>query len=198
MIKINLLPVRAERRRLGMQQQMLLFGLLLVLVGIGLYYWYSATAAQIHDRRAKISEMETEITQLAAVIAEVDKFKKDRKTLQDKLDVIQSLQKDRKIAVHYMDEINQALPERVWLEMYDEKAGILTLRGKALNPDDVAAFMRNLAKSPYFKEVELDVTTQGEIKVGAEAVKVNDFTIRFKAGDKAAPPKAPSPAPAKG
>ncbi len=191
MIKINLLPVRAERRRLGMQQQMLLFGLLLVLVGIGLYYWYSATSSKITARRAEIAAMEQEINQLSSVIAEVEKFKKDKKTLEGKLDVIYRLQKDRKIAVHYMDEINQAIPERVWLEMYDEKAGAVTVRGKALNPDDVAAFLRNLAKSPYFRDVELDVTTQGEIKVGQESVKINDFTIRFKAADKA-------PAPAKG
>ncbi len=189
MIKINLLPVREERRRLGFRQQMTLFALILVLVGIGLFYWHQSTSARIDKLRLQITEMDQEIERLAKVVKEVEKYKKDKKTLEGKLDVIGKLQKDRKIAVHYLDELNRALPDRVWLEFYDESGGAITVRGKALDPDDVPAFMRNLSASPYFTDVELDVTTQSEVPVGKETVKVSDFTIRFKAGDGSAKAK---------
>jgi type IV pilus assembly protein PilN len=189
MIKINLLPVREERRRLGFRQQLTLFALILVLVSIGLFYWHQSTGAQIEKLRGQIAQMDQEIERLAKVVKEVEKYKKDKKTLEGKLDVIGKLQKDRKIAVHYLDELNRALPDRVWLEYYEEGGGAITVRGKALDPDAVPAFMRNLSASPYFSEVDLDVTTQSEVEVGKEMVKVSDFTIRFKAGDGAAKAK---------
>jgi type IV pilus assembly protein PilN len=183
MIKINLLPVREERRRLGARQQLILFALVVVLVAIGLFYWHQATAGQIEQKKSEIAQMDADIARLSKVVAEVEKFKRDKKTLEGKLDVIGKLQKDRKIAVHYLDELSRALPERVWIEYYDEAGGVITVRGKAVNPDDVPAFMRNLSASPYFSDVELDVTTQTEVLVGKDTVKVSDFTIRFKAGD---------------
>jgi len=79
-----------------------------------------------------------------------------------------------------MDEINKALPSQVWLLFFQERAGTVILRGKSLSPDDIANFMRNLEASDYFSDVELDVTTQKDLKLGDRTLKVNDFSIRFK------------------
>jgi hypothetical protein len=45
MIKINLLPVREERRRMGAKQEQMFFALIMVLTLIGVYYWHSQGSA---------------------------------------------------------------------------------------------------------------------------------------------------------
>ena len=47
MIKINLLPVRAAKKREFGRQQIVLFGLLLVLAAIGNWFWYGKVESEL-------------------------------------------------------------------------------------------------------------------------------------------------------
>lgn len=180
MIKINLLPVRAERRALTARQEQIFLFLMIILIFIGIFYWNSATDRKIKDTRAEISHVDSEITRLSKVVKQVEKFKTDKKVLQEKIRVISQLKMDRKLQVHVMDELNRALPPQVWLLFVQERGAGLTIRGKSMTPEDIANFMRNLDKSEYFSDVELDVTTQNVMKLGDRKVRVNDFSIRCK------------------
>ena len=180
MIKINLLPVREERRALSARQQQLFFFLLLILVFIGIYYWNSSTNRKISNTRADLSRVDSEIARLSKVVKQVEKFKADKKVLQEKIRVIGQLRMNRQLQVHVIDELNRALPPQVWLLFVQERGDNLTIRGKSMTPDDIANFMRNLDKSEYFSDVELDVTTQQDMKLGDRKIRVNDFSIRCK------------------
>ena len=180
MIKINLLPVREERRRLSARQEQLFFILVMVLVVIGIYYWHSSINRKIGNTQTEIARVDQEITRLSKIVKQVEKFKSDKKILEEKIRVIGQLKENRQAQVHIMDEINKALPSQVWLQYFQERGGMVVLRGKSLSPDDIANFMRNLEASEYFSEVELDVTTQKDLKLGDRTLKVNDFSIRFK------------------
>ncbi len=181
MIKINLLPVREERRKLSARQEKLFYFLVLILVFIGVYYWHSSTSRKIKDMRAQVVQTDQEINRLSKVVKEVEKFKKDKKVLEEKISVIQHLKQNRKAEVHYLDEINKALPRQVWLVYYQERGGNVVIRGKSLSTDGIADFMRNLDSSSFFKEVELDVTTQKDMNLGDRVLKINDFSLRCKA-----------------
>jgi len=178
MIKINLLPVREERRALSARQEQLFFFLIITLVFIGIYYWNSSTNTRIRDTRAEISRVDSEIARLSKVVKQVEKFKTDKKVLQGKIRVIGQLRMNRQLQVHVMDELNRALPPQIWLLFLQERGGGLTIRGKSMTPDDIADFMRNLDKSEYFSEVDLVVTTQQDMQLGDRKVRVNDFSIR--------------------
>ena len=180
MIKINLLPVREERRRLGARQEQTLFVALVFLVLIGVYYWYSSDTGKIKDLRRQNNQADQEIRELSKVVKEVDKYKADKKTLEDKIAVIDQLKTFREVQIHYMDELNKALPQQVWLEYYQQKGDSLVLRGKSLATDDIASFMRRLDSSKYFDDVQLDQTSQKDVSIGNRIVKVNDFSIRLK------------------
>lgn len=180
MIKINLLPVREERRRLGARQEQIFFILIMVLVLIGIYYWNSATNKKIRDLRSQIRQVEQDTTRLSKIVKEVEKFKADKKVLDGKITVINQLKTFRQDQVHYMDELNTALPEQVWLEFYQQKGDLLTMRGKSLSTDDIASFMRKLESSTYFQDVRLDQTSQQELTVADRKVRVNDFSLRLK------------------
>ena len=180
MIKINLLPVREERRRLGAKQEQLLFVLVIILALFGVYYWYSYDTGKIKDLRSQISQADNEIQELAKIVKEVEKFKADKKTLEGKISVINQLKTTRQVQVHYMDELNKALPGQVWLEYYQQRGDDLILRGKSLSTQDIADFMRNLDSSVFFDEIQLDQTSQKDVSVGDRILKVSDFGIRLK------------------
>jgi type IV pilus assembly protein PilN len=180
MIKINLLPVREERRRLGARQEQMFFALIMVLVLIGLYYWHATDNRKIKNLRLQISQVEQDITRLSKIVKEVEKFKADKKVLEGKIAVIDQLKTFRQVQVRYMDELNKALPSQVWLEFYQQRSNLLTLRGKSLSTDDIANFMRNLEASTWFNDVRLDQTSQKETTLGDRTVKVNDFSLRLQ------------------
>ena len=180
MIKINLLPVREERRRLGAKQEQMFFFLIMILVFIGIYYWNSSTNRRIRDLRMQITQVEQDTARLDKIVKQVEKFKNDKKVLEGKIAVIDQLKTYRQVQVHYMDELNKALPKQVWLEFYQQKADILTLRGKSLSTEDIASFMRNLEASAYFEDIRLDQTSQKEQSVIDRKVRVNDFSLRMK------------------
>ncbi len=180
MIKINLLPVREERRRLSARQEQLFSFLVIILVLIGIYYWHSSMNRKIRDTRLEIVHVDQEIARLSKIVKQVEKFKSDKKTLEEKIRVIGQLKENRQAQVHVMDEINKALPSQIWLQFLQERSGTVMLRGKSLSPEDIANFMRNLEASDYFRDVELEVTTQNNLRLGERTIKVNDFSIRFK------------------
>ena len=64
MIKINLLPVREERRRMGARQEQMFFVLILILVFIGVFYWHSSTNKKIKSLRSQITQVENDIKRL--------------------------------------------------------------------------------------------------------------------------------------
>lgn len=179
MIKINLLPVREERRRMGARQEQTLFALVMVLTLVGVYTWHSTLNRTIKDLRLQITKVEQEITRLSKIVKEVEKFKADKKVLEGKIAVIDKLKTYRQVQVHYMDELNKALPGQVWLEFYQQRGDNLVLRGKSLSTDDIAGFMRNLEASAWFDDIRLDQTSQKEMTVGDRKVKLNDFSLRM-------------------
>ena len=179
MIKINLLPVREERRRMGARQEQMFFALIMVLTLIGVYTWHSTLNRKIKDLRLQINQVQQEITRLSKIVEEVEKFKADKKVLEGKIAVIDQLKTYRQVQVHYMDELNKALPGQVWLEFYQQREDTLVLRGKSLSTDDIAGFMRNLEASAWFDDVRLDQTSQKEVSIGDRKMRVNDFSLRL-------------------
>lgn len=188
MIKINLLPVREERRKMGARQEQVMLMGVVVLALLGVFYWHTTMNKKIRSVKTEISQVDAEITRLKAVVAEVEKFKKDKKILEEKIAVIDKLKSSRQAQVHYMDEVNRALQPQIWLEFYQQTGKTINLRGKSLATDDIANFMRKLEASQYFEDVRLIQTSQQSVKLGDRPVKVNDFslTVTVSAGPKGA------------
>ena len=58
------------------------------------------------------------------------------------------------------DELSKSLPEWVWLTQATFKNQVIQLRGKALNNNLIADFIRNLEGSPHFRLVNMGNSTQ--------------------------------------
>lgn len=160
MIRINLLPVKAAQKKEQARNQIIVAGaFLLVTCGV-CYFLYDNLQGQIAQLDATISRTRTEIKNLEKKIGEVNKYKKLQEDLQNKLNVLADLKESKAGPVHLMDELIEALPDKLWVNQLVQKGDSISLAGVGLTEDDVATFMTRLEASPYYRNVELKVTKQ--------------------------------------
>src|SRR3954464_13696014 len=164
MIRINLLPVRAAKKREFGRQQLLLFVLLLALAAIGNYFWYGGVSSELAKLDRDITSSRAEIAQLEKTIGEVKSIKDDKKALEDKLKVLDTLKKGRTGPVKVMDELATLIPQKVWLIDYAEKDGGVTMSGMAASYEDLSTFSKKLKASTHFT----NITIKGAKQVSAE------------------------------
>ncbi len=155
MIHINLIPIRQAKKREFGRQQLILFGLLLVGGLFANYSWISHVQDQLDQRKGQVAKLQNDIKQLEKVIGEVNSITKEKKDLEDKLKVLEALKKRRTGPVKLMDALAQLIPAHVWLTDLGDHGGSWELSGYGMTNDDVAEFMRELKRSPYFKNIVL-------------------------------------------
>ena len=144
MIRINLLPVRAVKKREMGRQILVLFAAVAVLALVSNYLWYSARDDERTRNAQKIADTQARIAELEKVIGEVNNINKRKKEVQEKLKVLDDLRKGRAGPVRMLDALATATPKKVWLTSFDENNGAVRLSGNASSHEDVAEMMRGL------------------------------------------------------
>ena len=156
MIRINLLPVRQQKRLAAIQRQTTLF-ILVVGVLIGIFALaYVSTYAVVAGKRAEKNTLQTKADQLKKTVELIDKLKAQKDELDKKLDAIAQLEALRMGPVKILDEISARIPEDdAWLTSLAHTKDKLTLSGMAKDNETISLFMSNLGESPLFKDIEL-------------------------------------------
>lgn len=156
MIEINLIPYREQNRLKKAQSILLSYVVLLVVVLAacgGTYFYFDSELTTAKQEKEKI---EAELAQLKKKIGKVNEYKKAQQSLQKKVAALAELKSQRKGPVRIMDELAVALDDKVWVETFKDSRGSFELNGYALTEESVASFMRRLAKSDYFSNVDLE------------------------------------------
>jgi len=141
MIKINLLPIKAAKKREYINQQLLLLGVVLVGTCVLLGMWFLHGESKIKGQRDQIATAKNQIVQYEKAIGEVSKYKGLEESLNRKLGVIEGLIKGKTGPVKVLDFLSQAIPREVWVLSWTESAGSVSIKGEALTNKDVAQFM---------------------------------------------------------
>jgi type IV pilus assembly protein PilN len=160
MIRINLLPVRATKKReFGRQQLVLLALALLIAVGANLFWWRNVQSQEL-ALDEQIERTRKEIATLEKTIGEVKSITQEKKALEGKLKILDDLKKNRAGPVKMMDELATIIPARVWLLGFAESGGQVKLTGAAVAYEDVSLFLKKLKGSKHFRDVVLGRVTQ--------------------------------------
>ncbi len=185
MIKINLLPVRATKKKETAKQQLYIFVLALIsFVGLA-FMAYSYEMIKIRTTANDIEKSTKEIQRLKTVIGEIDNIKKLQDEVKKKLDILNLLRREKTGPAIRLAKLSEATPEKVWLSKYAENGAIVSISGTAINEDLIAAFMRNLQASDEFVNIELLVSEQVDLK-GIKAKKF-DLSCMLNSAKKEAP-----------
>ncbi len=177
MIRINLLPVRAAQKKERLRAQLSILTLSMLAVSIVCGAEYLRMVSKIDSKKAEISSVETHIRQLQKKIGEVSRYKKLQADLKKKLEILQVLKDGRSGPVHLLDELNHALPDKLWLTGYSASSGGVTIDGIAVDENVVATFMEKLGASSYYGDVEL----RGISQLVMNNVKLQKFTLNCRA-----------------
>lgn len=171
MIEINLLPHRESRRIADLRQTVAILFLGLVVAFGGIFFVARDLNADLERAATNVRQLEAAIEQFKPQQVQVAKFKKQRKRLEDKIDVIKGLERARTGPVRLFDELSNLTPDRLWLQTLKTKGHNITLEGLSLDTGIVADFLRSLNQSEYFSEVDLKKTSGGNSVGGVKLVK---------------------------
>lgn len=155
MIRLNLLPHRAARRR-QRRRQFYLISLLMVLFGLlaGVAV-HTLRSGQLEAQQARNAFLQAEILQLDVEIAEIGRLGEQIDALLARKQVIESLQGTRAEAVHLFNELAAGVPEGVYLKSARQNGARVLLSGYAQSNARVSNLMRNLESSPVLERPTL-------------------------------------------
>ncbi len=173
---INLLPWREELRQEQKKQFGILTALMMLLAAaiVGLIHIQMVTKIDYQLSRNKF--MSGEISKLDKEIAEISELRKVRRSLVERMEVIQDLQRSRPSIVHLFTEIVSTVPNGVYLESLTQTGSNLLMNGQAESNARVSTYMRNLDASDWLKAPNLSVIEIEDIKVN----RISTFTLTVK------------------
>ncbi|HUB06037.1 MAG TPA: PilN domain-containing protein, partial [Myxococcales bacterium] len=91
--------------------------------------------------------------------------------------VLDTLKKRRAGPVKVMDALATLIPAHVWLTDVGDHAGNWEVKGLGMTNDDVAEFMRELKRSPYFKNIVLKKVSAVAVQSQGPVPEVVQFEI---------------------
>ena len=187
MIRINLLPFRADRKKENVRRQVSIFFLSLVFIFICLFYYNYVLSGKVKKLNVKITSTKTELNKYNKINTEIAAIKKKLENLRRKMEVIANLQADRHAPSQLLDIMTQVVvAKRMWFTRMESKGKAVDIHGIALDNKTVADFMVRLEKCGLFSGVALK--TLKAAKVQNSNLKSFQITCTKK------PPKIPNKA----
>lgn len=184
MIRINLLPVRAAKKKETDLQQIFIFCAVVVVAAAAVMTLYFVKLAQVSNAKSDITAANSKINDLKARIGKLEELKTLKEQVKKKLDVLAQLRKNKSGPAQRLATLSDLTPDQLWLTGYTEASDIIRISGIAYTEELIAQFMRALEASADFMNVELIVSEQIE----SAGTKLKKFEINMKL--KAATPPA--------
>ncbi|MDJ0912098.1 MAG: PilN domain-containing protein [Desulfobacterales bacterium] len=164
MIKINLIPFRAARRKENIRRQISVFLLSLLFISVVLVYYNTTLGSKISELESNIASTKKQLTATQKKARQVDQIKKKLNLLQRKTRVIRNLELNRKEPVKMLDAMTQlVVPERMWITSLKNQGRRINLNGIALDNQTVADFMTRMERSKLFSSISLKKVNQKRI-----------------------------------
>lgn len=157
MTEINLLPWREENRQEQKKEfvVMLVMACALAAAIVGLIHFQMQ--AKIDYQLARNQFLSDEIAIVDKEILEIQELQKVRRSLIERMEVIQDLQGSRPSIVHLFTEIVSTVPNGVYLQSLAQTGNNLVIKGEAESNARVSTYMRNLQASAWLKDPNLTV-----------------------------------------
>ena len=157
MARINLLPWRAERRKLRLQEFYSMLGMaaiLAALISLAIVLYYNAKIDTQNERNAYL---QNQITLLDAQIKEIAELDKKKERLLRRKQVIEELQASRSQMVHLFDELARTITDGAQIMSIQQNGTELSIQGRAQSNARVSTYMRNLEASGWMANPDLSI-----------------------------------------
>lgn len=193
MIKVNLAGAKKKSVGSGMSMPKFQVGMpatitpiLLILIVLGFagggYWWYRSLNNESEDLTSRIQRLEARKVELEAVIKQNQVYETRKKMLENRVKIIEGLQKNQLSPVIVLDQLAEAVErtQYVWLASLDQKDSVLSMTGTGTSLSAIADFYTNLYATGYFRSVDL----------GQSQEAAGGYTFSLKC--EFAPPRGPA------
>jgi len=180
MMRINLLPHRAEKRRARQIQFAALCAIVVVLAAMLVGFVQVAIGTQISYQERRNAYLKAETVVLDKQIEEIKKLREQTQALLVRKNVVEGLQSTRSDVVHLMDQMLRILPDGVYLKSLKQAGNKISIVGIAQSNARISTLMRAIEDSPW-----LDTPTLVEIHAtstaagGKGASRASEFSMNF-------------------
>jgi type IV pilus assembly protein PilN len=177
MIRINLLPFRAARKKENIRQQVSIFLLSAVFISVAMIYFNISLNGKIHNLNADIEKTKKDLDTYQKIRKEIADIRNRLTVLKKKTDVIKNLELNRKEPIHLLDAMTEmVVANRMWFTSFEKKEDLLNIEGVALDNKTVADFMTRLEGTKLFASVNLKTLKQKKL----QNYNLNSFHIACK------------------
>jgi len=164
MIKVNLAGTAKKKTakagtKIARQSSMTPILLLLIVLGsagFG-YWWYSDLTGQSQNLDSQIQSAQAQKAALEAVIKQDQVYETRKKALENRVKIIEGLQRNQVSPVVALDVLSEAIDKTqyVWLSSLDQSNAIFSMTGIGTSLLAIADFYSNLQATGYFKNIDV-------------------------------------------
>lgn len=165
MIKINLLPFRAARKKENVRRQISIFILTLVLASMTMAYLNIYLGGKLENLEVKLDRTKKELAENEKKAKQVDEIRRRLDILNKKMDVIADLQSNRRAPVELLEAMTDVIiKKRMWFTKFSADSSNVNISGVAFDNKTVADFMIGLESSGFFSSVDLNNLQQAKME----------------------------------
>jgi Tfp pilus assembly protein PilN len=131
------------------------FIVLVALIG-GAWYWVSSEISRLERKQI---ELKAEAARLQVLKLEIDKYEKDKRLLEGRIEIIEKLKENQSGPLLLINNVIQSMPAdgTLWLTLVDQKGDRVQIKGLSVRSEAIPDFMSSLGRTGYFKTVDLEL-----------------------------------------
>jgi type IV pilus assembly protein PilN len=181
MIKINLLPYHEKAKKENISRQIsIIAGSFVVFILLLIYVQIQLTST-ISNLESQAKDAETTLVGLNKKIGDLEKFKADKKELEQKLAVIYTLEENRLAPVKTLDDLAALVPSKnIWLTKITQQGSNFKIEGVGRDNIAVADFMKTIETFEPIRSVNLISSKKTEIS--GITLQIFNFSCVMKKG----------------
>jgi Tfp pilus assembly protein PilN len=200
MIRINLLGQnrpKATKQTVPLEatMQIIFLAVALGLAAIVLSVTYFQQKRELDQTNARISSLRAEKQSLQQVKQDVDRFESQKAVLEQRINVIETLQKNRTGGQELLETVANTVVrvDALWLTSLERKGDNLDIAGEAGSINAVANFITQLRRSGYFDKIEIKEAKEDDV---VKTVQTYNFTMTAAISQSSNPEAQPQAKPA--
>lgn len=173
-IKINLLPWREIHRKNETKKFLSysMIGLLfLIIISLLTKYYINGLAAKQMDSN---EVLKNEIEILNGMINKLEKIKKEKSTLIERIILFQEVENSSVLVIHFFDELIKIMPKQIYLSHIKGKGNRVVLQGHSDSSPLISLLMQKIENNPWMNAPNLI-----EIKNEKLLRENNSFSLSF-------------------
>ena len=177
MANINLLPIEYREKAKFSIRRILIILFVIILI-FGFAYFYFSLELQIDYKEQELKILKIELASIEKVIEEVKNLEKDKKIIEERINIIQRLIDNQSHLSRILGEYSASLLDEVWVDNISLSANqTFDFTANTFNNYLIAKYMVTLKDNPTFDNIELGYVRKNKVKEEEIEVEIVNFRL---------------------